>query len=180
MGLEVVMKQEVGDGLPAVEATGAVVAEADNWQSDLFLHVVVPNIDPTLDADEYHKDDFTDPAGDDDALALEVKIFLDSIGVLVNVQTANSVEVKTVAKSRVSNDIILSTNYPTALAITALVGGRDLSEAVEMELILEDDDKLILKVNGALIFDTPFMADSYENKEPFERNITHWLKKTRC
>ena len=180
MGLEVVMKQEVGDGLPAVEATGTVVTEADNWQSDLFLHVVIPNIDPEVDADEYHKDDFVDPVGDDDALALEVKTFLDTIGVFVNTQTANSVEVKTVEKSRKSNDIIITTNYPTALVITALAGGRDLSEAIEMELVLDDDDKLILKVDGNLIFDTPFKADSFENDEPFERNITHWLKKTRC
>jgi len=186
MGLEVVMKQEVGDGLPAVEATGTIVTEADNWQSDLFLHVLIPVINPDpdsteiLDPDEYHKDDFADPAGDDDALAIEVETFLNTIGALANIRTLNSVEVKTVEKSRASNDIIISTNYPTALVITALAGGRDESEAIDMELILDDDDKLVLKVDGNLIFDTPFKADSYENDEPFERNITHWLKKTRC
>lgn len=186
MGLEVIMKQEVGDGLDAVEATGIVLSEADNWQSDLFIHVLIPVINPdpesveVLDPDEYHKDDFVDPAGDDDALALEVETFLATIGALAVVRTLNSVEVKTVEKSRASNDILITTNYPTALVITALTGGRDESEAVDMELILDDDDKLVLKVDGNLIFNTPFHADSFENDEPFERNLTHWLKKTRC
>ena len=95
-------------------------------------------------------------------------------------QTNEVLDLASVDKGRAGNDIEITTNIPTAFVITEMDNGRDENEAVEMELTLEDDDDLILKVDGDVIFKTPFKEDSFENEEPFERNLTHWLKKTRC
>lgn len=177
MGLEVLMRQEVGDGKVAQDAVAEIVANASNWSSALSLNVTIPNDTDTPDS--YTKDDFADPSGDNELLAQEVVTFLNGLG-LSATRSLDIVSIVATGKGRVGNEIGLTTNTANALAVTGFTDGRDENEAVDMTLTLEDDDELVMVVDGEVIFRTPFIADSFENSEPFERNLTRWLKKTRC
>lgn len=176
MGLKVVMEQTVGDGIEAVKAEGTITCEADNWANDLYIHVVVPNDTDT--PDEYHKDDFTDPAGDDIALATELKAFLDTIGTLEVTQANEVLTVKAKTAGRAGNDISFGTNYGTAFVVVGMANGRDRDGAVDMIMTLDEDtDELTMKVGETIVLRTIYKGDSYDNEESFARNFHEWFKK---
>ena len=176
MGLKLVMEQSVGDNLDAVQAEGTITCEADNWANDLSINVVIPNDTDTPDS--YTKNDFTDPVGDDNALAIELETYLGTIGALEVTRVDNVLTVKASTAGRAGNDIALTTNYASAFAIVALANGRDENEAIPMEMELDEDtDVLTMKVDGNIVFKTKYVEEQYDNRESFQKDLHQWFKK---